>query len=227
MRALLALVAIAAVSVVKATESTHVDGVPVSGTLNQVEVRDIRAAIGIAKSHASVSKVVVLGRADMNIYLRPSDLGYLQLGRVGGATPEWRQSHDWYMEGPNIYDPQVISVIKRADAAYVFPIATPEKPRRDDTRMREVVGVARRDLTRLLGDQRNWYKGLYTAVMLPERRSIGVMFRHGSHQVVLFFRNGGFAQGTYDGQYIVDLLEDGKNIDQWARRHASDLVVAK
>ena len=102
MRALFALGLSVAVSAVAAAPSMRVDGVPVYGNLRDVEARDIRAAVGISKSHAPVSKVDVLGRADMNVYLRPPDLGYLRLGRVSGLTPEWRQSHDWYIEAPNI-----------------------------------------------------------------------------------------------------------------------------
>jgi hypothetical protein len=212
MRALLIPLVVAGVTLAHASDAMRVDGVPVYGRVHDVELVDIRAAIKVGASHGSVFKVEVLGPADINVHLR--NLGYIALRRFAGIQYDGSRSHDWSFSHPYMYDPEVLDLIRRADEVYVFPIATPLKPHRDDKHMRLLVDPARREIMRLLGKERNWYQGHYSLIAIePEPTNVGLVFRRGKNELVLFFSGEGFAEGSFNGQYVADPLQDepGKN----------------
>ena len=106
----------------------------------------------------------------------------------------------------------------------MFPITTPSKPHRDDKRLRLLSTDARRELVRLLSHQNDWFQGSYGGLIMlePERRNIGFIIRRGGDELVLFFRGGGVAEGTFNGQHTGGLLEDerGKQLEEWKRHYA-------
>jgi hypothetical protein len=118
--------------------------------------------------------------------------------------------------------------MQTADELYVFPVLTPLKPQRDDKHLRRLDDNARRRLVRLLTDHRSWYQGGYTMIIgEPEPRNIGVLFRRGRSELVLFFSgsftsSAGLIEGAFNGQHVSNMLEDdaGKKMEEWSHRFA-------
>ena len=222
MRALLVLLVVIGATFAQASDERRVDGVPVYGRSHDVELRDIRSAIKVGASHGSVFKVEVLGPRDINVHLR--NIGYIHA---------WRfvDDHDWaFGPRPAMWDPEVLRLIKDANKVYVFPVTTPSSPHRDDKRMRLLVGEARREIVRLLSKERNWYQGHYSLISLePEPTNVGLIFRRGRSELVLFFSGDGFAKGSVKGEYVADPLEfePGKEFVKWSARYAQVELAAK
>lgn len=228
MRAVIVLVVAVGASLAYTSAPMRVDGVPVYGRLHDVELQDIRAAIKVGASHGSIFKVEVLSSSEINVYLR--NLGYINLGRYAGVQYDGSRSHDWSFSHPYMWDPEVLHLIKKADEVYVFPVITPLKPHRDDKRMRLLVGQARRNIIGLLGNERNWYQGHYSLIAIePEPTNVGFVFRRGKNELVLFFSGDGFAQGSFNGKHVADLLESepGKEFVKWTRQYAQLELAAK
>ncbi len=223
-------VAIGTASFVSAREVKRVDGVPVYGNLHDIQVADLRNAIKLGDGRGGVSKLEVLNRARIKVYLRPRDRGYIEAGRFAGIEYDGSRSHDWSWGPFNIYDPEVMRAISSADEVFVFPNRTPRQPHRDDRHMRLLSGEARREIVRLLGQERNWFHGHYDGVVIGrEPRNIGFLFRRATDVIVLFFEYGGYAEGTINGQYFGDVLEEKqkKQIEDWKRRYAQAELTAK
>ena len=222
MRALLVLLAAAIVSSASALE---VDGIPVRGKIHAVSVADIRDAVRAV--HRNVSHIEVLNTDRMRVYFKPIDLGWIAVQRLSEppSDPIWP---GWYCSGRGIDDPNVLQFMRTASELYVFPVMTPDEPRRDRTRMRLLDSSARQRLVALLANHQNWYQYWYKLILTkPEPRNIGVLFRGGPGELVLFFScsftsSSGRIQGAFNGQHIGDMLEDrpGKRMDEWSRRFA-------
>jgi hypothetical protein len=219
MRALAIPLVVAGATLSHTTAAMRVDGVPIYGRLHDVELVDIRAAIKGGASHGSVFKAEVLGRADINVHLR--NLGYIRFGRFAGIQYDGSRSHDWSFSHPYMYDPEVLSLIRTADEVYVFPVTTPLKPHRDDKHRRSLGGQARHEIIRLLGNEKNWCQCVYDLVIVgPEPTNVGLLFRRGKNELVLFFTRGGYAEGTFNGQYIANPLNNGEKMNDWSKRFA-------
>jgi hypothetical protein len=222
MRTLVMLFIAAGATFAHANDALRVDGVPVYGRVRDVELRDIRSAIGVGASHGSVFKVEVLGRRDINVHLR--NIGYIHA---------WRpiDDHTWaFGPSPAMRDPEVLCLINRADEVYIFPVTTPSKPHRNDKRMRLLIGQPRREIVRLLGKEKNWYQGSYSLIALePEPTNVGFVFRRDKNELVLFFSGEGYAEGSFNGEYVADPLEyePGKKFVEWTRRYAQTELAAK
>jgi hypothetical protein len=219
MRVLVILLAVAGATQAHASNVMRVDGVPVYGRVHDVELVDIRAAIKVGASHGSVFKAEVLGPADINVHLR--NLGYISLGRYAGVKADGTRDHVWSFDHPYMYDPEVLNLIRTADEVYVFPVRTPLKPHRDDKHLRLLSRQPRQEIVRLLGNQKNWCQCVYDLVVVePEPTNVGLLFRRGRSELVLFFTRGGYAEGTFNGQYIANPLNDGERMDEWSKRFA-------
>jgi hypothetical protein len=221
MRTLLVLLAMS----ISSASALQVDGVPVRGKIHTVSVADIRDAIRAVQDN--VSRVEVLSADLMHVYFNACDLGWIAVKRLSEAPsdPVWP---GWYCSGRGVEDPEVFQFMRTANELYVFPVMTPDKPRRDRTRMRPLDSSARHRLVALLADGRNWYHGGYTLIQTrPDPRNIGVLFRSGRSELVLFFSSSftsysGSVQGSFNGQHVSDMLEDGpgKKLTEWGRRFA-------
>ena len=246
MRRLLFVIAIGAAHLVIASESMHVDGVLVYGRVRDVSVVDIREAIA-----ESTDKESSLGRAkkpraleiinskEMRAYSQERDLGWIAVRRVNYAhaiTPFPPDAPKWLPEGLVAYDANVLRAIRSSDEVYVFPVTTPLKPHRDDKRLRLLGRTAHRQILRLLSPRQNWYKGGYHLLVVePEPTNMGLLFRRGQNELVLFFSasftssSAGFVEGTINGQRTKGMLEDrpGKRMEQWTRRYARSELAAK
>jgi hypothetical protein len=219
MRVLVILLVLTAGTLVHADAAIPVEGVPVYGRLHDVELVDIRAAIKVGASHGSVFKAEVLGPADIKVHLR--NLGYIHLGRFARIQYDGTRSHDWSWSSPSMYDPEVVHLIRTADQVYVFPVKTPLKPHRDDKHMRLLGDQARREVVRLLGNEKNWCQCVFDLVVVePEPTNVGLLFRRGTSELVLFFTRGGFAEGTFNEHYIANPLNEGERMDAWSKRFA-------
>jgi len=223
MRVLLAFTIVATAGVMSANESKRVDGVPVSGKLHDVSVADIRNAIA-AYGEKPVA-LEVISSSEIHVYLRSRDLGWRPVWRNEVVEPDGRRHPGWNHGWWGIRDtPPALRLIRTADQVLMFPITTPSKPHRDDKRLRLLSTDARRELVRLLSHQNDWFQGSYGGLIMlePERRNIGFIFRRGGDELVLFFRGGGVAEGTFNGQHTGGLLEDerGKQLEEWKRHYA-------
>jgi hypothetical protein len=167
-----------------ASDTLRVDGVPVYGQVGDVERIDIHEAIKVGNSHGHVYKADVLGPADIKVYLR--DLGFIQLGRYAGIERDGTRSHVWSWSYPLMYDPKVLHLIRTAYEIYVFPVTTPLKPHRNDKHMRLLVGDARYQIVRLVGNAKNWCQCVFDLVVVePEPTNVGLLFRRGRSELVL------------------------------------------
>ncbi len=220
MRLLLVLLAL---PIVCRAAPARVDGIPVSGRRGDVSVSDIRDAIRAV--HDKVSRVEVLNPKRMHVYLNPRDLGWIAVRPDPFPKAGWPR---WSCDGRGVDDPEVSQFIRSTDELYVFPVLTPDNPRRDNKHLRRLDEQARRVVVRLLSDHRSWYQGGYTLISTrPEPRNVGVLFRSGPGELVLFFSSSftsysGRIQGSFNGQHVEDMLEDnpGKKLEQWSHRFA-------
>jgi hypothetical protein len=190
-----------------------------------VSVSDIRDAIRAV--HGKVSRIEVLNVKRMHVYLRPRDLGWIAVrpDPYPSSDPIWPR---WLCDGRGVDDPEISQFIRSADELYVFPVLTPDEPYRDDKHLRRIDEQARRVVVRFLSDHRSWYQGGYTLVIpKPEPRNIGLLFRRGRAELVLFFSHSftssaGLIHGAFNGRHVEDMLEDslGKKMEQWSHRFA-------
>lgn len=225
-----ALLILLGIATANAREAMRVDGVPVYGKVHTVERIDLRNAIKQGDGRGGVSKLEVLGPGDIKVYLRPRDRGYILAGRFAGIQADGSRSHFWSFGPFDVYDREGLNIIRGADEVFVFPNLTPSEPYRDNKRMRLLSGEARREIVQLLGNERNWFHGLDDFLMLGrEPRNIGLLFRHGKDEVVLFFKYEGRAEGTINGQYVENALQEKqrKQIHNWAQRYAKPELTAK
>jgi hypothetical protein len=222
-----ALLILLATAIVSSASSLQVDGVPVRGKIHAVSVADIRGAIRAVQN--KVARVEVLSADRMHVYFKASDLGWIAVQRAQFArSPIDRTRPEWWCQGAGVEDSKVFQFMRTANDLYVFPVMPPGEPRRDRKRMRPLDSSARRSLVDILGNHQNWYHGGYTMVLTkPEPRNIGVLFRSGQSELVLFFSSSftsslGRIQGAFNGQHVSDTLEDmpGKQMDEWNRRFA-------
>jgi len=219
----------------------QVDGVRVSGRVHDVAAADIREAIttGIGSPPAA-SEVVVMSSTEMRVYLTPRDLGWVLVTHQKTSLPEspgYRlvTRMRWRAIGKGIDDPDVMKAIRGADEAWVFPVATPDSPHRDNRHLRLLDADARRRVAKLLANPKSWWQGGYTLLHPgPEPPNIGLVFRRGGDEVVLFFESGfdsytGYVKGTLNGQHASGLLEkkQSKQIQEWRRLYAQPELAAK
>jgi hypothetical protein len=205
----------------------RVDGIPVRGNVTSVSATDVRDAVRAVKD--PVSSVTALNADRMRVYFKLRDLGWIGVRRDPYAK-HWtaRGWPGWNCDGRGVDDPEVSQFIRGADELYVFPVLTPDKPHRDNKRLRRLDDQARPALASLLSDHRSWYQGGYTMISArPEPRNIGVLLRRDSSELVLFFSSSftssaGLIQGAFNGQHVSNMLEDapGKKMEQWTRRFA-------
>jgi hypothetical protein len=221
---------LAVVSLAHAREVKRVDGVPVYGNLHDIQVVDLRNAIKLGEGRGGVSKLEVLNHARIKVYLRPRDRGYIEAGRFAGVEYDGSRSHNWSFGPFDVYDPEGLNIIRGADEVFVFPNRTPDEPHRDNKHMRLLSGDARREIVQLLGNERNWFHGFDDFLMLGrEPRNIGLLFRRGKDEVVLFLKCDGRAEGTINGQHVENALKEKrrKQIDNWLQRYARPELTAK
>jgi hypothetical protein len=161
----------------------------------------------------------------MRVFFKNADLGWMAVHRNSNAKDPTQPG--WLLDGRNVEDPEVSQFVRNADELYVFPVPDPLEPRRDNKHLRRLDGEARRSLVRLLTHPGNWYHGVGSLITGRLPRNIGVMFRSGGSQLVLFFSpnwtsSAGWIQGTFNGQYVMDIFEDdaGKEMEKWSHRFA-------
>lgn len=128
---------------------------------------------------------------------------------------------------------EAIRFMRDAEQVLIFPNPKPDKPRRDDKRMRLLTGEALRSLIRLVGHQQNWYVGWDNRFGAgPPPKDIGLLFRRGRDELVLFFYPGEMVDARFNGQRQDTRwsLLDGrayKAMEQWKVRYARRELEAK
>jgi hypothetical protein len=236
MRALLVLGALVAATTANASESMRVDGVRVYGRIHEVSLGDIRAAIADFVSTASdkskPAALEVVSSTEMRAYEKTHDWGWVAVRRIPSVDPGHRNEFVWWTWRRAIDDaPDLLRFIKSANEVYVFPVPTPLKPHRDDKHLRLLDAEARRQVTRLLGDRETWWHGLYTLVVIDDGKpGIGLLFRRGRSEAVLFFSHFSDEEGTFDGEHISGLLDDDRGrrqMKEWEHRYAQPELTAK
>jgi hypothetical protein len=229
------------VGALTAAGGMQVDGVRVSGRVHDVTADDIREAITTGISPPpKASEVVVVSSTEMRVYLTPRDLGWVLVTHQMTSLPESPSNRivtrkRWEAIGKGVDDPDVMKAIRRAEEAWVFPVATPDRPHRDDRHVRLLDAGARRRVANLLTNPKSWWQGGYTLIHPgAEPPNIGLVFRGGGDEVVLFFETGfdsytGYVKGTLNGQHISALLnkEPSKQMQEWRRLYAQPELAAK
>ncbi len=119
----------------------RVDGVRVYGRMHDVSVGDIRAAIADFVSTSSDKRkpaaLEVLSSIEMRAYEKTHDWGWVAIRRFPRGDPDHRNEFAWITWKRAIDDaPDFLRFIKSANEVYVFPVATPLKPHRDDKHLR-------------------------------------------------------------------------------------------
>jgi hypothetical protein len=211
----------------------QVDGVRVYGRVHDVTLADIRQAIAGIGTGREVSTVEVLSSKLMHVHLRPTDLGWIPVSPTKVSLPDGPNYQivtriQWEGTTKGIDDPDVLTVIRGANEAFVFPVATPDKPHRDNRHLRLLDPDARRKVVHILGNRLSWWQGGYSLISTrAEPPNIGLIFRRGRDEVVLFFASGfysytGHVKGTLNGQHASDLLDKtpSEQMQQWRRRYA-------
>jgi hypothetical protein len=104
-------------------------------------------------------------------------------------------------EGIETPAPELLHFIGTADQVYAFPLNDPLKPHRDDKHLRLLASKARRKLVSLLRGARNWFQGFDDSISIgPQSRNVGLLFRHGENELVLFLSAGGMVDARSNGQ---------------------------
>ena len=137
------LVVLLVTAIVSSASALQVDGISVHGRSRVCSVSDIRDAIRAV--HEKVLRVKVLSADWMHVYFKPIDLGWIAVRRDPYAKD--RTDHTWpgwFCSGRGEDDPEVSQFMRIANELYVFPVMTPDEPRRDRKRMRLVESSARR-----------------------------------------------------------------------------------
>ena len=220
-----ALVGLIVISFVTIAGAIEVAGVKVRGRTASVSVADIRQAVttGIGTGRTASSAEVVT-RDEIRVYLDPPELGWIPVSRQRVSHVDGSTLIEWHGTVKSISEPDVLACIKGADHVYAFPVAKPLRPHRDKTQMRLLDSRARSEVVGLLGTSGNWYEGFYKLIIADEgQRGLGLVFRRGRDEVVLFWSQITRVEGTFNGRYINGLLDDrtGKpRMERWLRRYA-------
>ena len=176
-----------------ASEGATVEGVRVYGHVQAVSKSDIHDAIKAFKYAMSETpaSLDIVSHDEMHGYLRLHDLGWFTVERTVFVEPDGSKHPGWDAYGQGIRDfPQALRCIRTAHEVYIFPVATPLKPHRDNKHMRLVTGYARSILIDMLGYKSDWLSGLDDRIFFGKApKSIGVIFRNGKDELVLFFHS--------------------------------------
>jgi len=207
-------------------ESVHVDGVLVYGRIHEISTKDIHEAIAdLSISDEKPFALEVISSREIHAY-ESWDLGwnpacYCDVHEPGGSI-----QREWMFNGMNIVQtsPELFQFIKSTNAIYIFPLPSPDEPRRDDKHLRLLDHEVQQELVHLLGDPKNWVHGGYEVIgssTTKDPPSVGILFRRGSSEVVMFFSsNGEFMHGTFMGKNMSGVLESRRPLQEWKARHA-------
>ena len=100
-------------------------------------------------------------------------------------------------------DAKIVRFMRTADEMFIFPDHTPNKPRRDNKRVRPLASDARRALLRIIGNSRAWYNGWDNRVGIgPPPKDIGLLFRADIDELALFFSAGEIVRATFNGRML-------------------------
>jgi len=222
-----AVLAVLVASFVSGCTSMQLDGILVFGRLQDVSPRDIRDAVATLSQH-KVSQVAVVSHDEIHLYFKPMELGWLPVRRARFATPPTDPNESaWYPDGLNVFAPAVLRAIRTADEVYVFPVLNPLKPTRDNKHLRLLDQEASREIIRLLGPEKNWWHGAYhLAVPEPLPTDVGLLFRGGTNELVLFFMDY-LVEGTLGGQNTSGLNEESQKLEIWKHRYAARELATK
>ena len=191
----------------------RVSGVPIRGRVHDVSVGDMQSEIYSFHSWDKLASLEVIGPDDMRAHLDPSDRGWVPLHRalVEELCGCRRIRHlKWQADRRRIEDiAPALRVIRTAEHAFAFPLPHPDAPRRDDTQLRPLSPDARARLANLLGAKGDWLTGDQRDIA-PNADSppgLGLLFRKGSEEVVLFLGGHGWTEATWNGQNTIGQLD--------------------
>jgi hypothetical protein len=228
MRAPLIVGMLALVPLAGAADTWRIDGVPVYGKIHEVPTSEIRQAIDTATDRTKIPPkkpraIEIVSRTEIRAYWPERALGWIPMR--GGLVSNHCLFTMW---ASGVEDtPEALRLIRSADEVYVFPYPAGAEPRRDDKHLRPLGGEARRQLAALLGQRSHWYSGFYHLAVVPDS-GIGLLFRKGPHELVLFFLHG-IAKGTINGRSTSGLLEDpmAEQFAKWQKAYAKPELAAK
>jgi hypothetical protein len=156
--------------------------------------------------------------------MRASAVSVLMLVGTLCADTEWKAL-------PSV---DTLHVIRSAQEVYVFPYTSSEHPTVDRKHLRPLDQNGKDTLKRLLGDSRNWFVGFNDAALPLGVRSVGVLFRTGGDELVLFFDLGAI-EGRFRGGSYSGTLEHKRNpkhnpweeLEKWKEQYARPEIEGK
>jgi hypothetical protein len=236
MRRLAILLAIETATLAMASDSMRVDGVRIHGKVHEVSSSDIHAAIAdfVSMSPGKNKPVAleVVSSTEMRAYSKTPDWGWVAVLRIPRGDAGHRNEFAWVTWGLAIGDiPEVLQLIRAAEEVYISPVPNPLKPHRDNKHLRLLDAEARRKVCDLLGDERSWWHGMYDLAVVDDGSpGIGLLFRRGRSEVVLFTSSFTDEEGTFNGQHIGGLLDDERGrrqMEEWKHRYAQPELAMK
>ena len=208
-----------------------VEGIQVSGHLDAVSVADLRQAITAFNDIGLVDDLValtVMDKGEIRGYVNNHDLGWFTAKRETSIWPDRSEHSGWnaYQRGLPV-DSAALDFIRAAPEVFVFPVANPSVPHRDDTHMRLLGSEARSQLTNLLGTKDEWFQGLNDLMYPPaEPGNVGFIFRNGNEELVLFLAHSDVLVGTFNGEHLSGTLNMGptgrpeRELEAWVGKYA-------
>jgi hypothetical protein len=131
---------------------------------------------------------------------------------------------------PQLPTPEMLTFMGNAESVYVFAVRSPTAPKRDDKHMRPLGKDPRDKLRSILGNPGSWYHGMLAiAEPVDQPTNIGLLFRKGRDELVLFFSSD-TVEGTFRGKRLVTgMLEDGAkaHFEAWKSLYAQHELQAK
>jgi hypothetical protein len=208
--------------------STQIDGVLVRGRWHGVLTSELREAVKIAihDSDQPPFSIDVIDREHMQVWAHNPEMGWAPLRYVRCCIP---QHWDW--DGLGIANrPDVLRFVRTASEAYVFPLPDPLKPHLDRQRMRRLDAQSQHALAALIGDESNWWHGMYE-LFGPEHEppSIGFVFKEGPSELVLFVKADRIINGTFNGEHQSGLIDDHAvpKLKAWEHLNAAQEIDGK
>ena len=227
-----------------AASPTQVGGVRVYGRTNEVRTADIHDAIKESKRAAHLDgagqlvALEVINRNEMRSFFRRHILWWELVRHMQVTDAHGQLLRSWdcsYFDITML--PHAFEQMRSASSIYIFPVryktlepvrtgSTEVEPYWDQNRFRSLGADARRELVGIIGHEKDWFHGMNDVVTTePEPENIGLSFRNGSKEVILYFTQCGIG-GRVNGQRTSGTLQfkTAERLESWRRKYAQPEV---
>ena len=219
------VVAAPLVTAEKSEAAADVDGVKMYGRTYKVSDADLREAMAAYKATRGAKPVAVevINPNEIHVWSQDRERGWRPVQRLEVHQPDGRVELKWMLYGRAIWIiPEALKLMGTARTVYVFPVATPFAPHRDDRHLRLLGTEARISLERLLGNEAHWLHGFDNRIWpegVPVPTDIGLLFKDGGNEAVLYlFSQRGWFNGEESGGSLD--IEVEREFEAWKQKYA-------